>query len=81
VVGHDEGGALTLRLKWSRGQVKTPLANVPPLPHRHGGLRGSASSQPEAKALGHDARIMLAKYVRPFLRSAVARALTSGQVD
>jgi hypothetical protein len=30
VVGLDERGAIALRQKWSRGQVETRLANVPP---------------------------------------------------
>jgi len=30
VVGHDKRGAITLRQKWSRGQVEARLANLPP---------------------------------------------------
>jgi transposase len=30
-VGHDHRGAIVLRQKWSRGQVETRLANLPPL--------------------------------------------------
>ena len=30
VVGHDKRGAIMLRQKWSRGQVETRLANLPP---------------------------------------------------
>ena len=30
VVGHDRRGAFVLRQKWSRGQVETRLANLPP---------------------------------------------------
>jgi hypothetical protein len=30
VVGHDKRGAIVLRQKWSRGQVKARLANLPP---------------------------------------------------
>jgi transposase len=29
-VGHDARGAIVLRQKWSRGQVKARLTNVPP---------------------------------------------------
>jgi hypothetical protein len=32
VVGHDLRGAIVLRQKWSRGQVETRLANLPPCP-------------------------------------------------
>jgi hypothetical protein len=30
LVGHDHRGAIVLRQKWSRGQVETRLANLPP---------------------------------------------------
>jgi transposase len=30
VVGHDERGAIVLRQKWSRSQVETRFANMPP---------------------------------------------------
>ena len=30
IVGLDDGGAIVLRQKWSRGQVETRLANMPP---------------------------------------------------
>jgi transposase len=46
VVGHDRRGAIVLRQKWSRGQVETRLANLPPC--LIGGLRRRASSQPQA---------------------------------
>jgi transposase len=32
VVGLDRRGAIVLRQKWSRGQVTTRLANLPPCP-------------------------------------------------
>jgi transposase len=30
LVGHDQRGAIVPRQKWSRGQVETRLANLPP---------------------------------------------------
>jgi transposase len=30
IVGHDQRGAIVLRQKWSRSQVETRLANLPP---------------------------------------------------
>ena len=30
LVGHDHRGAIVLRQRWSRGQVETRLANLPP---------------------------------------------------
>jgi len=43
VVGLDSRGAIVLRQKWSRGQIEARLANMPPWPDRHGGLRRCAS--------------------------------------
>ena len=45
MVGHDQRGGIVLRQKWSRGQVETRLANLPPCLNRHGGLCRRASSQ------------------------------------
>ena len=42
VIGLDGRGAIALRQKWSRGQVKTRFANMFPVPDRHGGLRRCA---------------------------------------
>jgi transposase len=30
IIGQDQHGAIVLRQKWSRGQLETRLANVPP---------------------------------------------------
>jgi transposase len=30
IVGHDQRGAIVLRQKWSRSQLETRLANLPP---------------------------------------------------
>ena len=66
IVGLDDRGAIVLRQKWSRGQVEARLANMPRVPDRHGSLRRCASSQSQAQGAGHDARLMPAKYVRPY---------------
>src|SRR6266513_2346023 len=66
VVGQDERGALVLRQKWSRGQVEARLAN---LPQRLSGMEactGAHHLSRKLQALGHDARLMPAKYVRPY---------------
>ena len=69
VVGHDMRGTIVLRQKWSRSQVAARFANMPPCligmeacvgAHNHLSRR--------LKALGHDARLMPAKYVRPYSR-------------
>src|SRR6266705_458445 len=49
VVGLDKRGAIVLRQKWSRGQVETRLANMPPCLIRDGGLRRGTSSQSQAQ--------------------------------
>jgi transposase len=62
VVGHDKRGAIMLRQKWSRGQVETRLANLPPCLI---GMEAHHLSR-KLRMLGHDARLMPAKYVRPY---------------
>ena len=49
IVGLDERGANALRQKWSRGQVETRLANMPPMPDRHGSLCRRTSFQSQAQ--------------------------------
>ncbi|MBZ0211709.1 MAG: IS110 family transposase [Hyphomicrobium sp.] len=66
VVGHDEHGAIVLRRKWSRGQVETRLANMPPCLIGMEACGGAHHLSRKLKALGHDARLMPAKYVRPY---------------
>jgi transposase len=66
VVGLDARGAIALRQKWSRGQVETRLANMPPcLIGMEAGV-GAHHLSRRLKTLGHDARLMPAKYVRPY---------------
>src|SRR5215471_5017681 len=52
IVGQNQRGAIVLRQKWSRGQVEARVGAH----HLSRTLRG----------LGHDARLMPAKYVRPY---------------
>ena len=66
VVGHDKRGAIVLRQKWSRGQVETRLANLPPCLIGMEACVGAHHLSRKLKALGHDARLMPAKYVRPY---------------
>lgn len=47
IVGHDQRGAIVLRQKWSRSQVETRLANLPPCLIGRS-LRRRASPQPQA---------------------------------
>src|ERR1700756_4058962 len=66
VVGQDERGALVLRQKWSRGQVEARLANLPACLIGMEACVGAHHLSRKLKALGHDARLMPAKYVRPY---------------
>jgi transposase len=66
LVGHDERGAIVLRQKWSRGQVEVRLANLPPCLIGMEACVGAHHLSRKLQALGHDARLMPAKYVRPY---------------
>jgi transposase len=66
VVGLDERGAIVLRQKWSRGQVEARFANMAPCLVGMEACVGAHHLSRRLKALGHDARLMPAKYVRPY---------------
>ena len=66
VVGLDDHGAIVLRQKWSRGQIEARLANMPPCLIGMEACVGAHHLSRKLKALGHDARLMPAKYVRPY---------------
>ncbi len=66
VVGLDRRGAMVLRQKWSRGQIEKRLANVPPCLIGMEACVGAHHLNRRPQALGHDARLMPAKYVRPY---------------
>src|SRR5260370_32289465 len=66
VVGHDARGAIVLRQKWSRGQVEARLANIPPCLIGMEACVGAHYLSRNLAPLGHDARLMPAKYVRPY---------------
>jgi transposase len=68
VIGLDARGAIALRQKWSRGQVETRLANMPPCLIGMEACVGAHHLSRRLKTLGHDARLMPAKYVRPYNR-------------
>ena len=66
VIGLDGRGAIVLRQKWSRGQVEVRLANMPPCLIGMEACVGAHHLSRKLQALGHDARLMPAKYVRPY---------------
>jgi transposase len=65
-VGLDDRGAIVLRQKCSRGQVEARFANMPPCLVGMEACVGAHHLSRKLKALGHDARLMPAKYVRPY---------------
>jgi transposase len=66
VVGLDRRGAIVLRQKWSRSQVWERFANMPPCLVGMEACVGAHHLSRRLKALGHDPRLMPAKYVRPY---------------
>ena len=66
VVGLDGRGAIALRQKWSRGQVETRLANMPACLIGMEACVGAHHLSRRLRLLGHDARLMPAKYVRAY---------------
>ena len=66
VVGLDDRSAIVLRQKWSRGQIEARLANMPPCLIGMEACVGAHHLSRKLKAFGHDARLMPAKYVRPY---------------
>src|SRR5712671_609538 len=66
IVGLDQRGAIVLRQKWSRSQVGERLANMPPCLIGMEACVGAHHLSRKLNVLGHDARLMPAKYVRPY---------------
>ena len=66
VVGLDDRGAIILRQKWSHGQIEARVANMPPCLIGMEACVGAHHLSRKLKAFGHDARLMPAKYVRPY---------------
>jgi transposase len=66
VIGQDRRGAIVLRQKWSRGQVEARLGNLPPCLIGIEACVGAHHLSRKLQGLGHNARLMPAKYVRPY---------------
>ena len=66
IVGLDRRGAIVLRQKWSRSQVEARFANMPPCLIGMEACVGAHHLSRKLRGLGHDARLMPAKYVRPY---------------
>ena len=68
VVGHDGNGSVILRQKWSRGQVESRLANPPRCIVGMEACVGAHHLARKLIGLGHNARLMPARYVRPYAK-------------
>ena len=66
LVGLDRNGAIVLRQKLSRRQIEARLANTPPCLIGMEACVGAHHLSRQLKAYGHDARLMPARYVRPY---------------
>lgn len=66
LIGLDKKGAIVLRQKLSRGQIDARLANMPPCLIGMEACVGAHHLGRHLKALGHNARLMPARYVRPY---------------
>lgn len=66
VVGLSDRGEVVLRQKWSRPQIEVRLANMPPCLIGMEACVGAHHLSRRLRALGHNARLMPAKYVRPY---------------
>jgi transposase len=66
VVGLDRRGAIVVRQKWTRGQIEARLANMPPCLIGMEACVGAHHLSRRLHLLGHDARLMPAKYVRAY---------------
>src|SRR5262249_24623004 len=62
----DKRGEIVLQQKWSRGQVEARLANLSPCLIGMEACVGAHHLSRKLRALGHDARLMPAKYVKPY---------------
>ncbi len=68
LIGLDGAGNIVLHRKLSRSQVIVRLANPPPGLIGMEACVGAHHLSRQLQALGHDARLMPAQYVKPYLR-------------
>jgi transposase len=64
----NKRGAIILRLKLSRTQLEAKLANLPPCLVGMEACVGAQHLSRRLKSLGHDPRLMPAKYAKAFLK-------------
>ncbi len=68
LIGLDAAGAIVVRQKLSRGQLERRIANLPPCLIGMEACVGAHHLSRRLLALGHEARLMPARYVKPFLK-------------
>ncbi len=68
LIGLDGAGNIVVRRKLSRSQVIVRLANLAPCLIGMEACVGAHHLSRQLQALGHDARLMPAQYVKPYLR-------------
>jgi len=68
LVGLDKHGAIVLRRKFSRGQIEKFLANKQSCLIGMEACVGAHYLARQLSALGHDVRMMSARYVKPYLK-------------
>src|SRR4029078_11581659 len=66
IVGLDARGSIVLRQRWSRAQLEARFAIMPPCLSGMEACVGAHHLSRRLRALGHEARLMPAKYVRPY---------------
>jgi transposase len=66
LIGLNEGGAITLRQRLTRRQLEARVTNMPPCLVGMEACVGAHHLGRQLRALGHDVRLMAAKYVRPY---------------
>ncbi len=69
LIGLDKRGEIVLRQKFSRGQVEVRLANMPPCLIGMEACVGAHHLSRKLLALGHDAKLIPAQFVKPFVKS------------
>lgn len=68
LIGFDDRGSIVLRQRLSRGQLERRLVNMPNCVIGMEACAGAHHVGRQLAALGHDVRLMPAKYVKPFLK-------------
>ena len=68
VVGLDWRGAIVLRQSWPRGQLEARVTNMPPCLIGMEACVGAHHLRRRLQLQGQDARLMPAKYERPYSR-------------